>query len=53
MPWDDWQFYAVTAVALLCAWVIVGPLLLGLLGRGKRGKGKRVSLTIDRKSRTR
>ena len=50
MPWDDWQFYAVTAVALLCAWVIVGPLLPG---RRKRGKGKRVSLTIDRKSRTR
>ncbi len=46
MPWVVWQFYAVTAVALLCVWVIVGPLLLG---RGKRGKGKRVSLTIDRK----
>ncbi len=47
MPWDDWQFYAVTAVALLCVWAIVRPLLPG---RGKRGKGKRVSLTIDRKS---
>ncbi len=46
MPWDDWQFYAVTAVALLCLWAIVGP---SLLGRGKRRKGKRVSLTIDRK----
>jgi hypothetical protein len=33
LPWADWQFYAVTAVAAGGAWLILKPLL------ARRGKG--------------
>ena len=40
-PFDDWQFYVVTAVALLGLWPV-----LRLLRPARKGRGARASLTI-------
>ena len=48
MPVGDWQFWVVTIVSLLGAWLIVRPFLPARRGRRK---GTRVQLTVDRKRR--
>ena len=47
MPWDDWQFYVVTALALAGLWMIVRTFLPRRRGSAK-GKS-RVKLTVNRR----
>ena len=56
MPWTDWQFWAVTAAALVAGFVILRPLLptrgsggscRGCPADGAPAKPKRATLTIE------
>jgi hypothetical protein len=61
MPWRDWQFWIVTALALAGAWLIARPFLPRKRGDGAApgcpncasgsaaSKPRRVALTIDKK----
>lgn len=46
MPFDDWQFYVVTAAALCAAWAMVRAIL-----PRRRSRSRRVGLTIGRTDR--
>lgn len=50
-PIHDWQFWATTAIALAAgAWLLRGVLPIPWLKRRRRGKGKRVNITVGGKS---
>ncbi|MFO0894548.1 MAG: hypothetical protein U0574_06275 [Phycisphaerales bacterium] len=55
IPWQDWQFWVVTALALAGGWVVIRP-LLPRRGRGPACPGcgpgggtqeRRATLTVD------
>jgi hypothetical protein len=46
MPWGDWQFWVVTALALSGLWVLVRMFI-----PKKKPKGKRTTLTVSAKGR--
>lgn len=51
MPVHDWQFWVVTAFALIAVVYIIRALLPAKYRPGgRRGRGKRTTITVDGKS---
>ena len=52
-PIHDWQFWLVTAIAVVAAWFVLREVLPPpLLGRKKRAQRKHANLTIEGKRTT-
>lgn len=49
IPWSDWQFWIVTALALGALWILVRM----FLPKKKKPKGTRTNLTISAKGQER
>lgn len=46
MPWSDWQFWVVTALATLGLWVLIRMFI-----PKKKPRGRRTTLTVSAKAR--
>ena len=46
MPWSDWQFWVVTALAAAGLWVLIRMFI-----PKKKPKGRRTTLTVSAKGR--
>lgn len=48
LPWHDWQFWVATGAALAALlWIARGPISRWVLGRGRRGRTRRATLTVE------
>lgn len=45
MPWSDWQFWVVSAAAIIALAMLLRPFFPLILGRG-RARGTRTQLTV-------
>lgn len=45
MPWGDWQFWVVSAAAIIALTMLLRPFFPLILGRG-RTRGSRTQLTV-------
>ena len=54
IPWDDWQFWVVTAIAAGAAWMVLRSVvpegLWAKIGLKKKPKGRPASLTVEGKT---
>jgi hypothetical protein len=54
LPWRDWQFWVVTAVALFAAWFVLRAVvpegLWAKIGLKRKPKGRAASLTVEGKA---
>jgi hypothetical protein len=49
MPWHDWQFWVVSLIAIVAAWIVLRMLIPAGLISGKRTKATKARLTIGGK----
>ena len=45
MPLGDWQFWVVTAMAVIALWVVVRA----VVPRKRKGRSRRVPLTVEKR----
>jgi hypothetical protein len=54
LPWDDWQFWVVTAVAAAAAWWVLRTVVpeswWSKIGLKRKPKGRAASLTVEGKA---